>query len=358
MSQFRLLSRVLLLPFSISVACAPHAGAMMSSQNVIDVVQKSKALGEGARISAAVGGDDVSLSSFRNKSDTQKDLKIEAVMAAKALIDVDAGIRRVTVRFYEVWQPRRYAEITVTAAEIKAFGSGAVTSEDLLASLRFVEGTHQQVKAVPAGAEVPDDGTSPGSPADQDSPQVADGPQKPERVALLRRITALNKQGVGTKPFLDAFAQVETLAAANQVSQLERLLESLTQNVVAQEVRIEAFAKRQPVGAAGSGAPPVAAPPPVANAPNSLVATNDLLKMTKGRYGWFAPSTEGPLAADRFAVAERLFVLKVRGVPVEKYAGLFREMEASAASGQQARTELALRNIWHYIKPYPPILPP
>lgn len=350
----------LILPASISsllaLACGLHAGAVMSSQNVIEVVRKSKALGEGARISAAVAGEDVSLSSFRNKADTQKDLKIEAVMAAKALIDVDAGIRRVTVRFYEVWQPRRYAEITVTAAQIKAFGSGTLTSEDLLASLRFVEGTHQQAKAAPAGSEVPVDGMPVDSAAEQDA-QVAEGPQKSERVALLRRIKALYKQGVGTKPFLDAFAQVETLAAANQVALLERSLDSLTHSVVAQEVRIEAISKRPPAGAAANGATATVSAPPASMTPNSVVATNDLLNMTRGRYGWFAPSTEGLLAADRFAVAERLYALKVKGVPVEKYAGLFKEMEASAAAGQLARTELALRNFWYYIKPNPPILP-
>lgn len=358
-SQVRICLPVLLL--LVAAGCPVPVSAALSSQGVIEIIQKSKAFGEGARISAAVAGDEVSLSSFRNKTDTQKDLKIEAVMAAKALMDADAKIHKVTIRFYEILQPKRFSEVTVTASEIESYGAGTLSSEQLLSSLHFKEGQDKPA----AGSE----GASPAETEPQTAQlPVLEGPLKPERQALLTRIKTLESQGVGVKPFMDAFASIEKLAFANQLQPLQAGVEALTNSVARQETALAAMSKRTSLAAGSKAVNMTGASPPVPPASsavgpgtNGIVAPPDILSrfagLTKGRYGWFTPSPQGPLAQDRFMVAERLFVLKVRGFPIERYAALFREMEAAAASGQEPRTELAVRTFWFYIRPNPPRFP-
>lgn len=377
---FPVLSISLVVSVSILDA-SPACAAALTSQRVVEIVQKSQALAENARISAAVGGDEVSLSSFRNKSDTQKDLKIEAVMCAKAIMEADTSIHRVTMRFYEPLQPRKYAQITVTASEIKTFGAGSVTPDEFLSSLRFTEGntdtgspTSAASNAPPGGpssaaltaglADAPREATPPGM-------LVVEGPKKPERQALYARIKMLEAQGVGISNFMNAFQQLENLASAGQVQQLDMSIQTLARSVSQQEAALDERNKRVtaqsgPASATTSASPSAAASSAVPragsrNATSIVIAPSEAVSalnlLSRSRYGWFTPSPDGLLASDRFMIAERLYVLKFRGYPVEKYAGLFREMEESASLGQQARAEQALKNFWWYIKPDPPYIP-
>lgn len=399
MTSFRSrLFPVLSISLSVSVSVLgvlPACATALTSQRVVEIVQKSQALAENARISAAVGGDEVSLSSFRNKSDNQKDLKIEAVMCAKAIMEADTGIHRVTMRFYEPLQPKKFAQITVTASEIKTFASGSVTPDVFLSSLQFAEGntdTPQPSGAASTAASTAANnnavtsGTSDTRPTTpvagaSDAPReetppgmlVVEGPKKPERQGLYARIKMLEAQGIGVANFMNAFQQLENLAAADQVPQLDMSIQSLARSISQQESALEQRNKRvvapSPTGAAGSGTAPAGATGAASAGPHAgprtattiaaapPEAVSGLTLMARSRYGWFTPSPDGLLASDRFMIAERLYVLKFRGYPVEKYAGLFREMEESASLGQQARAEQALKNFWWYIKPDPPYIP-
>ncbi|MFN8656394.1 MAG: hypothetical protein U0105_08665 [Candidatus Obscuribacterales bacterium] len=370
------------LAANVSILSAlPAAATALTSQRVVEIVQKSQALAQNARISAAVGGDEVSLSSFRNKSDNQKDLKIEAVMCAKALMEADSGIRRVTMRFYEPLQPKKYAQITVTAAEIKTFGSGSVTPDEFLARLNFAEGNTDAAppatatnNSITTGVTEAQPGGSKDSTREETPPGmlVVEGPKKPERQALYARIKMLEAQGVGTANFINAFHQLENLASADQVPQLDMSIQSLTRSIAQQESALDQRNKQRAAQSSATSGN-LASPAPTATgpgggphsgprSPTSIVAAppeavSGLSLMARSRYGWFTPSPDGLLASDRFMIAERLYVLKIRGYPVEKYAGLFREMEESAALGQQARAEQSLKNFWWYIKPDPPYIP-
>ncbi|MBS2007263.1 MAG: hypothetical protein JST01_09495 [Cyanobacteria bacterium SZAS TMP-1] len=112
------------------------AMAAVSAGELVSAVEKAKILATGTRVSAAINGSEAYVSTFKNARATDNDCKIEAVLIAKTAMDLAPNdITRATVYFYSTANINKRKYVTVTAGDVKAFGSGQLGQEQLLSSL-------------------------------------------------------------------------------------------------------------------------------------------------------------------------------------------------------------------------------
>lgn len=90
---------------------------------------------------------EVRVSTFKAKKLTEQDLKIEAVLIAKAVIDAEPSTARVVVAFFRQQRETKYSEIKLTKPQIVAYVSGQVSKEELLASLEIERKIDEEVAA-------------------------------------------------------------------------------------------------------------------------------------------------------------------------------------------------------------------
>ncbi len=105
----------------------------LSSREVADAIVKARVLT--TPITIQIEGGSVGVSTYLNTQATSKDCKIDAALIAKAVIDLAPDdIARVTVYFYNTTMTKCDA-VSVTAGDIKSFGSGSTSKEQLLSTL-------------------------------------------------------------------------------------------------------------------------------------------------------------------------------------------------------------------------------
>lgn len=128
---------------SILMALYP-ALAAISPDDVITAIEKAKILAPGIRVSVTQSKEakeELNITTFRNVKAEDKDCKIEAVLMAKTAMDLDpTSVTRVQVYFYSSAMTGKYKKVTVTAGDVKAFGAGAMSQEQLLKSIDISEG--------------------------------------------------------------------------------------------------------------------------------------------------------------------------------------------------------------------------
>lgn len=116
------------------------AAALISDSEAVEVVEKAKILAPTIRINARVRPDEIEIATYKNPKANASDCKIEAVLIAKTLMDFAPGqVSRVTVYFYSSTSLSTYKEVAVTAGDVKAFGAGSVSKDELLKSLEIKE---------------------------------------------------------------------------------------------------------------------------------------------------------------------------------------------------------------------------
>ena len=110
--------------------------AAVSASDLVNAVEKAKVLATGTRVAAAVNGSEAYISTYKNVRATDNDCKIEAVLIAKTLMDLaPTDITRATIYFYSTANINKRKFVSVTAGDVKAFGSGQLGQEQLLSSL-------------------------------------------------------------------------------------------------------------------------------------------------------------------------------------------------------------------------------
>ncbi len=120
--------------------CALPVAAYISDTEAVEVVEKAKILAPYIRINARVRPEEVEIATFKNPKANANDCKIEAVLIAKTLMDYAPGqVSRVTVYFYNSNSLSTYKEVAVTAGDVRAFGNGTVSKDELLKSLEIRE---------------------------------------------------------------------------------------------------------------------------------------------------------------------------------------------------------------------------
>ncbi|MFA7338966.1 MAG: hypothetical protein WC028_19425 [Candidatus Obscuribacterales bacterium] len=125
-----------LLSIGLSSVSQNSAQATVTVNQIVTTVEKAKILANGTRVSAAINGSEVYVSTYRNARANDNDCKIEALLIAKTAMDLaPSDIGRVTVYFHSAANINKRKVVSVTAGDVKAFGSGQMGKEQLLASL-------------------------------------------------------------------------------------------------------------------------------------------------------------------------------------------------------------------------------
>lgn len=134
MRSSRLAKLALTFLMAIQGSGSPALAALNSS-SVQDSINKRQFLAPGTALNVKIDKDQVYVSTFRHSSAEEKDCKIDAVLISKAAFDTAPDeVARVTCYFYGK-DLANYQEVSVSAGDIKAFSTGQMSKEQLLASL-------------------------------------------------------------------------------------------------------------------------------------------------------------------------------------------------------------------------------
>jgi hypothetical protein len=134
----------LALTFALLSGClAPSFAAItLTDADITAALEKAKIFDTSIRINARINSDEVLVSTYKNPKAADQDCKIDAVLVAKTIMDLAPGeVPRVTVYFYNASTLSSYKEVSVTAGDVKAFGSGSLSKDELLSSIKVKEGT-------------------------------------------------------------------------------------------------------------------------------------------------------------------------------------------------------------------------
>jgi hypothetical protein len=136
---------------------------------------------------------------MRHPKATEQDCKIDAVLVAKAVMDVyPKEVARIKL-VLNMSNADNLQEITVTTGDVKAFATGTISKEDLLMSLELKK-VEAQANEDDANSVLQTEGAK----------QVAPGPFRVQRQLLAGRIEKLKARGTGTQPFEEMLAKIET----------------------------------------------------------------------------------------------------------------------------------------------------
>lgn len=159
----------------ISLAC-PAARAELSQAQVQGIIKSSGAI-EPKYSQAAVqsSGGRVVIWLTRNPKDDQSDCKVNTLILAKAVMDADDSVDMVTCA-YRIDQ-ERYWSIDASQAHVKAYGSGDIEKDRILANIP----SHLITRAASFDTLL--------------QQSVGKGPYQAERLNLLNRLNVLSGRG-------------------------------------------------------------------------------------------------------------------------------------------------------------------
>lgn len=114
---------------------AGGATIKLSAKDVTNILDKAGVLAPGTAVQASVSGTDVGISTYRNVKANPNDMKIEAILLAKTVLDAAPETARVITYFWGEGTDNKHNKVTITAGDVKAFASGQTSKEDLLKSI-------------------------------------------------------------------------------------------------------------------------------------------------------------------------------------------------------------------------------
>ena len=269
------IARLCLLLAVTALSEANVCYAAVSDKVLETKISTAKILPAGSKIVVSSSDTVVTVSTHVGDGSTnvEKDRKIEAVMIAKTIMDADASIKRVKTQFFSKNNPTEYSAVTVGISDIKAFGAGVISSEDLMKSLELVKGSDAN-SPLAAGGDIASSSGATASAADETDPSlvVVDGPLADARKKLLARIRKL-KKSVNTTPYETYFEQIEQTAKGNSKSATQEMVDKLSQNIEAQEKALQR--KNTPgasaVASSARSSSQTPLPPPPAASPDDVV---------------------------------------------------------------------------------------
>lgn len=125
---------------SLSISSALAAA---SNADVVNAIEAAHVFDQSTRLSVRISGDTVDVSTYRDEKENENDRKINAVLVAKAVIDSTGdSIVRVNVYYYGR-DLSSFQQVSVSAGDVKAYGSGQTSREQLLSSLTLRTGQQQ-----------------------------------------------------------------------------------------------------------------------------------------------------------------------------------------------------------------------
>ncbi len=216
----------------------PFACSALNMPELEKTLRAQKILSPGMKVTSSLNNNTLQFSIFPDKDmkESTNTLKIRAVLLAKNLMNADKALQRVDVRFHEKESPDKFTEITIRSVDVKAFGAGLTTEDELMNSLQVNEGHSNNQTDKTANLTSSSDPTSESATSKlPESTGTTDGARKEERAKLAGRVQALKSKGVGIKPFLIQIEALDNLAKLGDSVQLAEKLEQMNSSIADQE---------------------------------------------------------------------------------------------------------------------------
>ncbi|HEY9777135.1 MAG TPA: hypothetical protein V6C81_25440 [Planktothrix sp.] len=202
-----------LILFSAGAMVVLNAGLAWSESSlnrdkIIEAIRKEKILKADAPLTADFQGNEVELVTMRSPLAKDNDCKIDSMLMAKALMQVFPGqVMRLKVQFGHA-NGDDSDEVTVTAGEVKAYGAGALSESELMASIDMQTQHATEVEA------------------ERSSSSIKPGPAKETRMLIAGYIEELRAHGTDVKPFEARLKQIEdTIGSADSITIKEQSLD-------------------------------------------------------------------------------------------------------------------------------------
>jgi hypothetical protein len=107
----------------------------VTNTDIVNAVYSARVLDPGTSVRVRADGDRVFISAYRNPAENDDDCRINTVIIAKSVLATTGdSVARVTVYYYGT-DGTSYAEVSVTAGDVKAYASGSTSQEQLLKSI-------------------------------------------------------------------------------------------------------------------------------------------------------------------------------------------------------------------------------
>lgn len=134
MKRLSLFSSVALL--LLCLAANQTSLAQVPDADLEKAMNEAKVLGPNYSVTVKSQGKELDISTYLNSQskDMEKDCKIDAVLLAKKAFDLDKQLVRAKISFYR-YDRKSYREVSVTTGDVKAFGTGQTSNQELVDSL-------------------------------------------------------------------------------------------------------------------------------------------------------------------------------------------------------------------------------
>lgn len=121
-------SMLLLLVVSVIPAIAA-----LNPSEIDQAVLKSGVFPDGTKVAATIQGVEVLLSTAA-RSATDDDLKIQTVLLARKIFEMDPSLLRVTAHYYGA-NPSSYKKVSISTLDVKAYNAGLADQNELLKTI-------------------------------------------------------------------------------------------------------------------------------------------------------------------------------------------------------------------------------
>lgn len=274
--------------------------AGLTAQQLTMALKKCRVLGADAEMGAELHQADkeVIITANCNPKATDRDCKIDAVLIARKLTELDPGaFAKVTVLFYERSNDNNFRKVTVREGEIKAFATHQISQDTLLAEIETQKGFVDPLAKyrLQSYAQI------------SRSLSALPGQELDARKQMLARILALKEKNVPVHYLLARFFQMEDKVRRGDDSGASQILSGLTCSLEREE----------------------------ANNKDSETASGE----SSGHNAAVSADRQSPapglLFPRRLRLAQKIAELKETGRDVSAYERLEREIEFLANTGNR-----------------------
>lgn len=144
MKKMEIADRKLLLILITTIGATlvtPGVEAKPTVDDLKNAITQAKILGPDCRINVVTESNQAIVSTFIDKASKREDddCKINAVLIAKNIMQMDSDVVKVKVLFYDV-DAVNFRQVVVKAGDVLAFGEGQIDNQKLLSSLEITRG--------------------------------------------------------------------------------------------------------------------------------------------------------------------------------------------------------------------------
>lgn len=223
MIDYKKISLAPLLALTVLVnGCQLALALDATGENVEEAVRRAQVIKKDFPVHAVISGREATILTRRHPKATDDDLRIDAVLITKSVLDSFDTIGTVQVLFRDE-DSSSGKSVEVTAGDIKTYANGTIDPKKFLATIAVTK----------VGGD--DEAHKSKLSAEERKMSVSSGQYEEQRLLLMDRINTLRRKGTGVAPFEAMFAQIETQVKSGQSTMLKDSIQKLGEKLAAQE---------------------------------------------------------------------------------------------------------------------------